>query len=140
MTPLTSVVKPLKGSKATRREEVVTPGGSDETVVDEDGEAVNGVAGSELRQQDMEEQKAMIDGLKAQRKAATKSAMLEDGTAGPKRVRDDVEEKLLFDFKEPEVGDRAIATNRRVSRFHLEPRQKSFAWGVAVFAFGMGAV
>jgi len=145
MTPLMSIVKAPKGSKTARREQVVTPGGSDETVVDEDGEAVDDVAGSELRQQDIAEQKEMIKDLKAQRDAVMRgSAAPEDtevdGAAKLKRARDEAEEGLVFDFKEPEVGERAIATNRRVSRFHLEPRQKSFAWGVAVFAFGMGAV
>jgi len=66
-------------------------------------------------------------------------SMEEDTPATLKRARED-EEELRFDFKEPEVGERTIATNRRVSRFQMEPRTKSFAWGVAAFAVGMGAV
>lgn len=60
-----------------------------------------------------------------------------------KRAREEEEgskEELRFNFKEPETEERKISTNRRVSRFHLEPRQKSFAWGVAAFAIGIGAV
>jgi len=63
---------------------------------------------------------------------------------GPlKRAREEEEggkDELRFNFKELETEERKIATNKRVSRFHLEPQQKSFAWGVAAFAIGLGAV
>lgn len=86
--------------------------------------------------QDIAEQKELIERLKAERDAP----MME--TDSLKRVRDDENERteLRFQFKEPEVQERQIATNKRVGRFHLEPRQKSFAWGVAAFAIGMSAV
>ena len=131
--------------KVVKREEIVTPRGSDETAVDEENEGVeDGVAGSELHQQDVAEQKKLIADLKAKRAEDTRSkavndSMEEDTPATLKRAREDGEE-LRFDFKEPEIGERTIATNRRVSRFQMEPRTKSFAWGVAAFAVGMGAV
>ena len=57
-----------------------------------------------------------------------------------KRTREEESEALQFQFKEPEVGERAIATNKRVGFFQMEPRTKSVAWGLAAFAVGMGAV
>jgi len=138
-----------KPVKVVKREEIVTPAGSDETVVDEEGEGIeDGVAGSELHRQDIAEQKKLIEDLKVKRDADLRSVVngvdepmetVVDAPATLKRVREDKEE-LRFDFKEPEVGERAISTNRRVSRFQMEPRTKSFAWGVAAFAVGMGAV
>jgi len=119
--------------------------------VDEEDEGVeDGVAGSELRHQDIAEQKKLIEDLKAKRDAEARSKAVheadesmeeeqEEATGTLKRVREE-EEVLKFEFKEPEVGERVIATNRRVGRFQMEPRTKSFAWGVAAFALGMGAV
>ncbi|KAF5377334.1 hypothetical protein D9757_008029 [Collybiopsis confluens] len=132
--------------KSIRREpkqEVSTPGGSDETAFDEDAEAVEDVAGEQLRKQDIEEQKILIEGLKVKRDAAMKiSEMDHDGSQNlvAKRSREAEEEALGFNFKEPEVGERAIATNRRITGYFEEPRRKSLAWGVAAFAFGVGAV
>jgi hypothetical protein len=128
--------------KSLRREpkaEVVTPGGSDETAVEEE-EAVEDVAGEQLREQDIAEQKILIDDLKAKRNAALKSAD-EDSSKQPavKRSREE-EPTLRFNFREPEVGQRVIATNRRVGGYFEEPRRQSLAWGIAAFAFGMGAV
>ncbi|ESK88792.1 apses transcription [Moniliophthora roreri MCA 2997] len=129
----------------------VTPGGSDETAYEdererEDGsQAVEDAAGAELHDQDIAEQKDLIEGLKKQRDAAMKNEDGEvDGTAAlkTKRAREDEEDKqLTFNFKEPEVGERAIATNRRVlGRILEEPRRRSLAWGIAAFAFGYTAV
>lgn len=149
---LTAAVKTMKSVKVVRREEVLTPGSSDETAVGDDVEAADAsadmetadIAGPDLRAQDIAEQQAMIEGLKAQRDAFMSDMGDEDGDGDGvtklKRAREDAEEALVFDFKEPEVGERAIATNRRVGRFQLEPRQKSFAWGVAAFAVGLGAM
>ena len=145
VAPRTKTPKPVR---VVKREEIVTPGGSDETAVDEEGESVeDGVTGSELHQQDVAEQKKLIADLKAKREEDARSkpvdeadeSMEEDTPVTLKRARED-EEELRFDFKEPEVGERTIATNRRVSRFQMEPRTKSFAWGMAAFAVGMGAV
>ncbi|KAJ6505966.1 hypothetical protein DFH09DRAFT_285190 [Mycena vulgaris] len=134
MPSLTSVAKSVK--KVARREEVVTPGGSDETAVDEEGDVVEESVGTELREQDLAEQRDMIEGLKAQRdKALKQRGTVADASAKLKRVREDEEKKLMFEFKEPEIGERLISTNRRIS-----PSQKSFVWGVMAFAFGMTAV
>ncbi|KAF5367433.1 hypothetical protein D9758_003677 [Tetrapyrgos nigripes] len=120
--------------------EEVTP--SDETVVDDEDETVNYVAGEELREQDIAEQKVLIENLKAQRDAARKEDDEEKVTS--KRARQDVEEEeqLKFDFKEPEIGERAIATNRRVPGYleRLPPERQGLAIGVAAFVFGVGAM
>jgi hypothetical protein len=134
-----------------------TPGGSDLGVVDEESLVVeNDVVGAELRDQDIKEQRKLIQDLKDKRDAAKKAQVeTEEGmdvggdessssshlsTTRKKREREKEDEPLKFDFKEPEKEERAISTNRRVSGFHMEPRTKSFAWGLAAFAVGMGAV
>ncbi|KAJ7931478.1 hypothetical protein B0H13DRAFT_2227989 [Mycena leptocephala] len=135
MPSLTSAAKSVK--KATRRE-VVTPGGSDETAVDEEGDVVEESVGTELREQDLAEQRDMIADLKAQRDkalAVKHRGSTDDAPAKLKRAREDESKKLEFEFKEPEIGERVIATNRRIT-----PSQKSVVWGVMAFAFGMTAV
>ncbi|KAH9068316.1 hypothetical protein EDB83DRAFT_2375683 [Lactarius deliciosus] len=127
---------PLK----TRRLEVVTPAGSDETAVDDE---VADVPEPDINE-DIREQKEMIEAFKAQREAQLRvgdedTAMVE----GPekKREREDEIASLEFDFKEPESQERQIATNRRIARLpEMTPERKSFAWGVAVFAAAVGAV
>lgn len=57
------------------------------------------------------------------------------GPSRSKRTREAANEPLQFNFKEPEVGQREIATNRRVGRV-----AKSFAWGMAAIAVGVGAM
>jgi hypothetical protein len=129
---------------AIREESALAPMGSDETAVDEESHAVHAVAAMELHKQDVEEQRDMIEELKAQRDAFIKEDGEEvlDGSVQLKRARQDAEDQLAFDFKEPEVGDRALVTNSRVrgSFEQLEPRKKSFVWGAAAFAVGMGAM
>ncbi|KAF5371824.1 hypothetical protein D9615_009574 [Tricholomella constricta] len=160
VAPLTPATRTQKVSKTTRREEVqiVTPGGSDLTVVDEETDVVeNGITGAELHEQDVAEQQALVKKLKAERHAKEAAKMqhaisededdetetlAEASSAGIKRARKEEEDELKtiqFNPKEPEVGERAIATNRRVG-FQLQPRTRQLAWGAAVFAFGMGAV
>ena len=134
-----------------------TPGSSDLTVVDEESLVVeDGVVGTELRDQDIEEQQKLIQDLKNKRDASRKaqgrgeesmdvaadesSSSAHSSTTGKKREREDGDEPLKFNFKEPEIAEREISTNRRVGRFTMEPRTKSFAWGLAAFAVGMGAV
>ncbi|KAJ7494693.1 hypothetical protein B0H11DRAFT_913602 [Mycena galericulata] len=136
MPSMASVVKSAK--KVSRREEVATPGGSDETAVDEDGDVVEESVGTELREQDLAEQRNMIEDLKAQRAqalAVKHGGKTADAPAKSKRARDDEDKKLEFEFKEPEIGDRVIATNRRIT-----PSQKSAVWGLMAFAFGVTAV
>jgi len=123
----------------------MTPAGSDETVVEEEAEAIELAKPSMT--QDIAEQMELIERLKAERdllKMQTAGLVPDTGpvVAPLKRERDDEEKKeeLRFTFKEPETEERRIVTNKRVSRFELEPRNKSFAWGIAAFAIGMGAV
>jgi hypothetical protein len=133
-SPVPKSPKVTKSSaRAVRVVEVTTPGGSDETVVEEEAETVE-IAHPNMTQ-DIAEQKELIERLKAEREAP----LME--TDSLKRAREDEDEttELRFQFKEPEVQERQIATNKRVGRFHLEPRKKSFAWGVAAFAIGMSA-
>jgi len=151
----------------------VTPGGSEETIVEEHDEVrsdsqkvIDHVAGDELREQDINEQKELIQKLKVQREAAKKAAIVveeeeeervgeEEGveeddeeqeqeeSAHGKRVREDEEAPLQFQFSEPqeqETEERQIATNSRVEKWRLNPGTKRVAWGVAAFAAGLGAV
>jgi len=125
-----------------------------------DDDAVDPVAqklADEVMAEDIREQKELIARLKARREAAHRFVEEEDeedeeaesggedevSPAKPatKRQRED-EEPLKFDFKEPsgEVGERAIATNRRVSILaNMPPERKSLAWGALAFAVGWGA-
>ena len=152
MAPLTSLLnqtsKASRSSPKKQDELVVTPGGSEETAVED-------VAGSDLHEEDVLEQQKLIAGLKAQRDAKKLAEQQQqeedesmesgdsdevDGPSKLKRAREEDEPALKFEFKEPEVVERPVATNSRVRRFTLEPRTKSFAWGLAAFAVGMGAV
>lgn len=117
-----------------------TPGKSELSAVDEEGQLVeDGVAGTELMEEDIKSQKALLEDLARQRAGEPGMDTSEQASALKKREREEGE-PLKFEFKEPETQERAIATNSRVNRFNLEPRTKSFAWGVAAFAVGMGAV
>jgi hypothetical protein len=146
----TTVLRTPKATRSSARKEAVagtsiTPGASDLTAVEEENQLVeDGVAGSELHDEDVREQQKLIQDLKSKRDAAkAKVERVEmdvvEEYSFKKREREEEEEELRFEFKEPETQERAIATNRRVGRFHLEPRAKSFVWGIAAFAVGMGA-
>jgi hypothetical protein len=119
-----------KGGKLQKFQE------SDEAAFDEDAETTARM-GEEMFKEDVAEQRALIANLKAHRD----DEMDDQSDHQWKRGRDEAEQDFAtkFNFQEPGNEERAIATNSRVSRFHLEPKQKSFAWGVAVFAFGLGA-
>lgn len=125
-----SRLSPKPSAKKVRRGAASSTGGSDETVVDDDAEIAE-MAGPDMNQ-DVAEQQELIKTLKAQRT----NDMSAGDEAKSKRPREE-ESPLQFEFKEPEVGERAIATNKRV---WMEPRTKSVAWGVVAFAIGMGAV
>ena len=137
----------MRIARAVRVIEVTTPAGSDETVVEEEAETIELAKPSMT--QDIAEQMELIERLKAERdiqKIQTDEPVPDTAPAPAplKREREEEEEEkkeeLRFNFKEPETEERQIATNKRVSRFQLEPRTKSVAWGVAAFAIGMGAV
>lgn len=134
-----------------------TPSKRELKTVDEEVQMVeDGVAGSELMEEDIKEQKKLIKDLEEMRQQQQLAALAKSdkdeimgydcvenssvATATKKREREDEDQPLTFDFKEPEKEERPIATNRRVGRFHLQPRTKSFAWGVAAFAVGMSAM
>ncbi|KAI0635961.1 hypothetical protein C8Q77DRAFT_1170434 [Trametes polyzona] len=153
-------------TRKAAREAIPTPAGSDETAVDEDVEAAK-VAEPNM-QEDIREQQELIAKLKADREAAkaqqqqqqqdqeeaeaaptpsqyeAEKALTEDEPAGTKRPREEEPNELRFNFKEPaepDVGERAIATNSRVRLLsQLPPERKSLAWGALAFAAGLGAI
>lgn len=127
-----SLASPKQSAKKPRRGVPSSAGGSDETVVEDDAE-IAAMAGPDISQ-DVAEQQELIKNLKAQRANDMSTG---DGNANSKRTREEEDSALQFEFKEPEVGERAVVTNKRV---WMEPRTKSVAWGVAAFAIGMGAV
>ena len=123
--------------------EVVTPAGSDETAVEDDIPEVPGPDANE----DIREQKEMIQALKAQREAKLREQRAEDRDEAmdegsqKKREREEEDPSLQFDFKEPETQERKIATNRRTPRLpKMTPERRSFAWGIAAFAAAVGAM
>lgn len=132
---ISSITSP-KSIKKPRRGAAISNGFSDDTVVGDDAE-IAVMAGPDMKA-DIEEQKELINKLKAQR-ALDSETLIEVDDKKSKRVREE-EGPLTFKFKEPEVGERAVITNKRVGRFNMEPRTKSVVWGVAAFAIGMGAV
>jgi len=108
-----------------------TPGGgSDETAVEEHEEEAD-VPGPDP-EQDIQEQKALIANLKAQRDAAGVTATPHNPR---KRTEVDSPPPTTFNPKEPEIGEREIVQRRR-----LQPQQKAAAWGTLAFALGLGAV
>ena len=120
-----------------------------------DAEPVAQSIAHDIMDEDVREQKALIARLKeerAQRAAQNEQASGEEeqeekmearevypAKPASKRPRED--EVLKFDFKEPteEIGERAIATNRRVA-LRMTPQRKSAAWGALAFAVALGAV
>jgi len=127
---LSAVASP-KSARKTRRGAAAALTNGDDSIL-EDDEEIAAMAGPDMSQ-DVAEQIELIKTLKAGMRGG------EEDTKS-KRVREEESEPLQFQFKEPEVGERAIATNRRVGFFQMEPRTKSVAWGIAAFAVGMGAV
>jgi len=141
------VVNPVKSPKVirspirTRRMEVVTPAGSDETAVEDDVPEVPGPDANE----DIREQREMIEAFKAQRELREQAEddrdEATDEGSEKKREREGENASLQFNFKEPEVEERKIATNRRIPRLpEMTPERRSFAWGIAAFAAAVGAM
>lgn len=92
--------------------------------------------------EDIQEQRELIAGLKAQRAAAiARGEEQVDGPASLKRTIEEVEPPVTLNPKEPETETRVVATNSRI-RFlrNSSPQTKSVFWGVAAFAAGVGAV
>ena len=91
---------------------------------------------------DIQEQRELIAGLKAQRAAAiSRGEENTETTSSLKRTIEEVEPPLVLTPREPETEPRAVATNSRI-RFlrDTSPQTKSVFWGVAAFAAGVGAV
>ncbi|KAF8905051.1 hypothetical protein CPB84DRAFT_1727410 [Gymnopilus junonius] len=142
VAPLTTLRTPkATRSKAPLSTSSKTPAESDLASVDEESQSVQDNVADELHKEDIQEQKKLIQDLKAKREAAlsTEENLVAESSF-KKREREDEDKPLQFDFKEPETEERAIASNRRVTRFNLEPRTKSAAWGIAAFAFAVGAM
>jgi hypothetical protein len=121
--------------------EVVTPAGSDETAVEDDVPEVPGPDANE----DIREQKEMIEAFKVQREAKLRAEDDRDDAMNEgsekKREREGEDASLQFNFKEPEAEERKIATNRRIPRLpEMTPERRSFAWGIAAFAAAVGAM
>ncbi len=134
--------KVLRSPVRTRRLEVVTPAGSDETAVEDDVPEVPGPDATE----DIQEQKEMIEVFKSQREAKLRAQAASDADEAMddgerKREREEENASLQFSFKEPEAQERKIATNRRIARLpEMTPERRSFAWGIAAFAAAVGAM
>ena len=126
-----------------RRLEAVTPAGSDETAVEDE---VPDVPPPDMHE-DIRDQKELVEAYKAQREeylraqsAGDQDTAMVEGQ-GKKREREDENEALEFNFKEPENQERKIATNRRIVQLpEMTPERRSFAWGVAAFAAAVSAV
>lgn len=142
--------------------EDLTPGGSDETAVDE--EAVSAEEAMEVdMNEDIREQKALIERLKAERAAKviqmqkTQEVIEVDGSdeeatlvnvdkssKSQKRAREE-EVPLRFNFSmevdehEQEKDERAVAGSSR-ARAGVAPERKQLAWGALAFAAGLSAM
>jgi hypothetical protein len=138
-----SPLKVLRSPVRTRRLEVVTPAGSDETAVDDD--VVPEVPGPDATE-DIQEQKEMIEAFKSQREAKLRAQAVSEADevmdeAERKREREEENASMRFNFKEPVTQERKIATNRRITRLpEMTPERRSFAWGIAAFAAAVGAM
>lgn len=116
-----------------------TPATPEVTHVEEE-EAV--VAMEPNMAEDIQEQRELIAGLKAQRAATiARGEDQADTTPSLKRTIEEVEPPLTLNPRDPEAEPRAVATNSRI-RFlrNSSPQTKSVFWGVAAFAAGVGAV
>lgn len=140
----------------TTVEETAPSLGSDETAVEEEARELARVAEQNM-EDDIREQKELIRRLKAEADAKVSASAGkadrndgeevgsgEDSTpsgSALKRVREEEAVEYKLNIKEPEVGQRAIVTNRRVRLLSdMRPEQKSLAWGAFLFAAGVGAV
>lgn len=137
LPPLTSIPRPTK-KKAIRRDSPEL----EEPAQEEGQESIEDVASSGLYQQDVQEQREMIEDLKLQREEAMKATSTSDEDAAVLKRSREEDQELAFEFKEPEVGERALITNRRVQNAYerLQPEHKSAMWGAAAFSFGLAAI
>lgn len=143
--------------------EEVTPGGSDETAVDEDA-AIARATEVDMHE-DVREQRALIERLKAERvwknniqgektqevidvdasdEEVTLVNLNSASSKAQKRAREEEQQQLRFNFREgkwPQVGEqeRAIVSNSR-ARGRVTAERKQLAWGALAFAAGLSAM
>jgi len=133
-------LSPRRTPKALRvRHEA--PDASKVHFVDEETETV--IATEPNMIEDVQEQRDLIQDLKARRAATGQDQMEEvfEDSSSLKRTIAEVEPPLQLDVKEPESGPRAVATNSRIRMLqNMAPERKSLAWGIAAFAAGVGAI
>lgn len=140
--PVPNVTAPRSTRSSMQKVETVITSISQQTLVNEEAdEDIAEVPGPDPLV-DIEEQKALISRLKAERSTGGLSATSSGGastSSGIKRTHGESESdrEMQFEFKEPEAEKRQIITNRRIN---LQPEQKSAAWGVALFAAGFAAM
>ncbi|KAI0091185.1 hypothetical protein BDY19DRAFT_934311 [Irpex rosettiformis] len=125
--------------------------GSDETAVEDDARDLARVAEQNM-EEDIREQRELITKLKAEQQAKneavveTTNAITQESSAADveqvvtKRLREEEPTEYTLNIKEPEVSERAIATNKRVQPGKMGPERKSLAWGALAFAVGAGAI
>ncbi|KAI0342777.1 hypothetical protein BDW22DRAFT_1357293 [Trametopsis cervina] len=146
--PVTTIVSSTTKVVSTIHEPT-TPAGSDETAVEEEARELAKVAEQNM-EEDIREQKELVNRLKAEAEAKARAAIagaslaevenaVVEGGPAAKRAREEEPTQYTLDIKEPEIGERAIATNRRVLG-KMTPERKSLAWGALLFAAGVGAV
>ena len=92
--------------------------------------------------EDVQEQRELIAGLKAERAAAiVRGDEQAEAALTLKRTIDEVEPPLVLNPREPETEPRVVASNSRIRFLRSpSPQTKSVLWGVAAFAAGVGAV
>jgi hypothetical protein len=141
---VTSVVTTVTEERASN--------GSDDTAVEDDTQDLARVAEQNM-EEDIREQKELVSRLKAEAEAKARDTLkpvsVADSIADveqvvssetiPKRAREEEPTEYTLNIKEPEVGERAIVTNKRVQT-NMRPEQKSLAWGALLFAAGVGAM
>jgi hypothetical protein len=149
-TPLVPVTSPKtpRTAKAVREHLIAVQTGSDETVVEEEETEIVKVAQPNM-EEDLREQKELVERLKAERAAAATAAQavlsseettLVESTV-QKRAREDDVPQYALDIKEPETEERALVSNSRIRTLkEMPPERKSLAWGALLFAAGLGAV
>jgi len=146
-------------SRASRKppSRALAPIMAEETMV---GEEESAAAEEQLKPNmadDIAEQHELIANLKAQRAAvaaenSSVATIVADSVTGEaasgsqagselaKRPREEEEEQLRFEFKEPETEERALVSNSRARMgSRLAPERKAALWGSLAFAVGLGA-
>ena len=156
--PTPAAITTTKVTKiVTAIEEESASHGSDETAVEEDARDLARVTEQNMAE-DIREQKELISKLKAEQQAKEEAVAAAARSVAPeasaadveqvvsteanvtKRTREEEPTEYTLNIKEPEVGERAIATNKRVQAGKMAPERKSLAWGALAFAVGAGAM